>query len=134
MELCRNLAYFIELMSILVEISTGLDGDIVIKSIPYKDIVDKLQTGDIVLFHGILRESILIQAIEGSIWSHVGMVVRIPGFDYPLLWESNILVNLEDVELHEAKKGPMLVPLYDRIKTDLENMDDVMFAVRYLVF
>lgn len=100
--------------------------------IPYKDIESKLQTGDIVLFHGVLRESRWIEAFEDSQWSHVGMVVRIPQYDGPVLWESNTLVNLPDVELHKAKTGPMLVPLYDRLKTDLDNRCDVMFAVRRL--
>ncbi|QJC52703.1 hypothetical protein HGI30_14780 [Paenibacillus albicereus] len=92
-----------------------------------------LQTGDLVFFHGIFRESVEIEIISRSEWSHVGMVVRLPGFDEALLWESTTTATLEDVEEHRIKTGPMLVRLRERIATDEAGRYDSRYAFRQLI-
>ncbi|PLT46725.1 hypothetical protein B8V81_0949 [Paenibacillus pasadenensis] len=91
-----------------------------------------LQTGDLVFFHGIFLESEEIEIISRSEWSHVGMVVRLPGFDEALLWESTTTETLEDVEQHRIKTGPMLVRLRERIATDEADRYDSRYAFRQL--
>ncbi|GKU25091.1 hypothetical protein [Clostridium folliculivorans] len=102
----------------------------------YDEVKDELKTGDLILFHGLLLSSQLNEIITRSQWSHVGMVVRpedigITKSDRLLLWESNILVNLPDVELKESKVGPMLVDLEARLITDVEDKKDNRFKIRY---
>jgi len=107
-----------------------------LKKANYDEIHATLQTGDLILFHGQLLPSELTEFLQQSKWSHVAMVVRPKdvGIDYPslLLWESNTLVNLEDVCLHRSKTGPMLVDLKSRIKTDKAKGYDNLFQVRDL--
>ncbi|MGG4142658.1 hypothetical protein ABEW34_05960 [Paenibacillus algorifonticola] len=102
------------------------------KRITYSEIEDQLQTGDILLCHSVIHESIIIEFIEGSPWSHIGMIVRLPQYDYPLLWESTTFDNIPDVLLGKTKNGPMLVPLHERLQTDVGNLWDPMFALRKL--
>ncbi|PQP83921.1 hypothetical protein C0Q44_04635 [Paenibacillus sp. PCH8] len=102
------------------------------KTIKYAEIEQRLKTGDMLLCHSVMHESIIIEFIEGSEWSHIGMIVRLPQYDYPLLWESTAFDNLQDVLLGKTKTGPMLVPLYERIRTDIDNLWDPMFAFRLL--
>lgn len=102
----------------------------------YEEIKDVLKTGDLILFHGVLLSSEINELIVRSEWSHVGMVIRpedigIEDSERLLLWESNTLVNLKDVELNEAKVGPMLVDLEQRLITDVKNNYDNKFRIRY---
>ncbi|EGG35438.1 hypothetical protein [Paenibacillus sp. HGF5] len=100
-------------------------------TVPYNEIEPKLQTGDILLAHGVAKGSLRIEALEHCPWSHVAMVVRAPN-DEVLLWESTSLDNLEDTWLHIKKSGPQLVKLRDRLSTDVSNHYDTMFAIRHL--
>ncbi|QOS78765.1 hypothetical protein JNUCC31_29420 [Paenibacillus sp. JNUCC31] len=102
------------------------------RTVKYAEIEPRLKTGDILLCHSVMHESIMIEFIEGSMWSHIGMIVRLPQYDYPLLWESTTFDNVKDVLLGKTKTGPMLVPLYERIRTDIDNLWDPMFAFRLL--
>ncbi|HEU4965358.1 MAG TPA: hypothetical protein VFV52_16145 [Bacilli bacterium] len=102
------------------------------KKVHYQDIVNTLQTGDLLLCHGLEVQSLRIQALEGSMWSHVGMIVKLPEFDEPLLWQSYPLDTIPDVELHKIKAGPMLVPLHTQLVSAVEEMHDSMFAIRHL--
>lgn len=102
----------------------------------YEEIKAELKTGDIILFHGMSLSSEIDELLTGSEWSHVGMVIRpedigISEFKRLLLWESNTLVNLKDVELNEAKTGPMLVDLEQRLITDVTDKKDNKFRIRY---
>lgn len=102
----------------------------------YEEIKDELKTGDLILFHGMLLSSRVNELLTGSQWSHVGMVIRpvdigLSSSKRLLLWESNTLVNLKDVELDEAKIGPMLVDLEQRIITDIKDRKDNKFQIRY---
>ena len=91
------------------------------QAVPYEHLRPGLQTGDLVLFHGLDLESALIEFLEHSQWSHVGMVVRLPCLNYPLLWESTPLHFLTDPLLHQAKSGPRLVSLDDRLRLSLDR-------------
>lgn len=105
--------------------------------VKYDKIKDLLNTGDLILFHGTLRASEMIEFAEQSKWSHVGMVIKsqdigINDSDKLLLWESNTLTNLNDEILKNVKTGPMFVDLYRRLLTDLEDKYDNVFEIRYL--
>jgi hypothetical protein len=103
------------------------------QAIPYLRIRERLQTGDLVLFHGLDLESEIIEIFEHSLWSHVGMVVRMPCLDYPLLWESTPLHFLTDPLLHRPKSGPRLVCLDDRLALSLDKGLYDRFMVRPLL-
>lgn len=107
-----------------------------LKKVSYSEICQSFKTGDLILFHGELRSSELTEILQGTMWSHVAMVINPKdiGFDYPrlLLWESNTLVNLKDVTMDKAKVGPMLVDLEERIQSDKNDGYDNIFQVRYI--
>lgn len=106
------------------------------KQMPYTDIVPQLQTGDLILFSGRYSLSKMVQKLEGSPWSHVGMVVRLPGIKEPLLWESTVLINLPDVIELDYIPGPKLVHLLDRLQTygqDVTPYEPPVYAWRPLV-
>lgn len=98
----------------------------------YNQIADRLETGDLLFCHGVVRSSLLVEKLEDCEWSHVAMVVRTDDGDN-LLWESTTADNLQDVRLHVQKTGPQLVRLIDRIETDVSNGTDTAFAIRKLV-
>lgn len=81
----------------------------------YNEIRNDLKTGDIVLFAGKGLISWLIQKITNNQYSHVGMVLRIDGFDFVTIWESTILGDTPDI-FHQKKKGVQIVQLSKRIK------------------
>ena len=83
----------------------------------YADMRGNLKTGDLVLFSGKGRISRLIQFGTASKWSHVGMVVVLPEFDFVLLWESTTLSSLRDIVSGKARKGVQLVALSERLRT-----------------
>jgi len=102
-------------------------------------ILDDLKTFDIILMHGTMIGSRLIELIEFNKWSHVAMVVR--GEDiglhddkHPvLLWESTDYTNLKDRTIKkEGQTGPMLVGLCERIRVSSKNKTNSLTAVRYL--
>ncbi len=103
------------------------------KATPYRRIRENLQTGDLVLFHGLDLESEIIEIFEHSLWTHVGMVVRMPCLDYPLLWESTPLHFLADSILHRTKSGPRLVCLDDRLALSIDKGLYDRFMVRSLL-
>jgi len=76
-----------------------------------KEITGLVTTGDIVLFSGRGFISRLLQFCQWSRWSHVGMVVRLPQFHHPLLWEATSLDFKGDVLLDKPVKGVRLVEL-----------------------
>lgn len=104
----------------------------------YSDIEGELRTGDIFLARGLRYISRFIETMSGSNWSHSGMVIRPSDIemDYPenapLLWESTNDDSVPDILTGESKKGPMLVPLQERIKKDAESNYYKVFGIRYL--
>jgi hypothetical protein len=107
--------------------------------LPYSDFFKNLQTGDIILMHGLYISSLVIEGIENCHWSHAAIailagdigVTDLPS-DTVLLWESNLAEVVEDVILKKVKDGPMLVKLEDRIVYNFFKKDDGDFAARKL--
>ncbi len=82
----------------------------------YSEIRNKLKTGDLVLFSGKGAFSDIIKYGTLSKWSHVGMVLKIPEYDFITVWESTTLSNVIDLDTAMPRKGVQLVPLSDRIQ------------------
>lgn len=76
----------------------------------------KLKTGDIVLFSGKGGISAGIKWATLSRWSHVGMIVVLPEYDFVTVWESTTLSSLVDLDTATPHKGVQLVPLSSRIE------------------
>ncbi len=81
----------------------------------YKEIRDELNTGDIVLFSGKGNISAGIKWATFSRWSHVGMVLKLPEYDFLALWESTTLSGIADLDTGMPRKGVQLVPLSERV-------------------
>jgi len=93
----------------------------------YKDIEAQLQTGDIILFKGLYYNNRGEKSVASD-WTHLGMIVRMPGNPSPLLWESTPLDNVPDTELGKKKSAAQLVPLNERLRTyEIE-----IYAIRFL--
>ncbi|KAA9002421.1 hypothetical protein F4V43_13465 [Paenibacillus spiritus] len=104
--------------------------------LPYAEIQSGLQTGDLILFSGQYEISKKVEKLEGSPWSHVAMAVRLPEFQYPLLWESTALTDLPDETYQDHIPGPKLVKLEDRLRSygsDVVPYVPPRYAVRPLV-
>lgn len=93
-------------------------GFIMGNSVTFSSIKDELNTGDIILFHGPSAESKLIEKLDKSPFSHVGIVVRLEETDHnrPLLWESSTIQDLIDFETDQARSGVHLVDLEGVLK------------------
>lgn len=93
----------------------------------------QLRTGDIVLFSGKGGISAGIKWATLSRWSHVGMVLVLPEYDFVTIWESTTLSNITDLDTKEPRKGVQLVPLSARIENyggeiALRQLKDVDFG------
>ena len=102
---------------------------------PFSELATEMRTGDLILFSGRYEESELIEKLERSPWSHVGMVVRLTDDEQPLFWESTTLTNLADEIFHDHLQGPKVVNLYQRMKQygrDLRPYVPAQFAYRKL--
>lgn len=88
----------------------------------YADVRRELKTGDIVLMGGTSIFSRAIRMLTGSMWSHVGMVMKIDEPDILLLWESTTNGHDEDVQTGEIKRGVQLVPLSKRVRDHTGNL------------
>jgi hypothetical protein len=107
----------------------------------WDEVKPSLQTGDVILQHGVYPSSLMIEGLEQSEWSHIGMVVlatdigldpkKVPALLY---WESNDLTNLPDVVTGKIKPagGPMLVDLELRLSTNAAQTIDMAFNLRQL--
>jgi len=91
----------------------------------YRDIRDRLKTGDILLFSGKSRISEGIKFFSKSKWSHVGMVYR---FYSPLdpqgsifCWESTTLCDVKDADTGKLTKGVQRVELSERLERCFAN-------------
>ncbi|WP_291862445.1 hypothetical protein [Marinilabilia sp.] len=104
----------------------------------YQSIKNDLQTGDLMLMHGMHFSSNCIEALEGSCWSHVGIVVLAEdigldvGLDNVLFWESDTETPVIDVIKGIPKSGPMLVRLSERLKYNFTHGEDSKCAIRHL--
>jgi len=75
-----------------------------------------LRTGDLLLFSGRGFTSEVIRVFTRSPWSHIGMVVHLPGNPDPLVLESTTLSESSDVTLGCPVAGVALVPLADKLR------------------
>lgn len=95
----------------------------------FSNLKPSLQTGDIVLFKGV--DAHLFAGSGDTVnWTHVAMVVKLPGADEPLLWESTDLMTIEDKQFKRIKAGAQLVSMQERIKT----YDSDVYALRRLKY
>lgn len=83
----------------------------------FDELYPALKTGDLVLFSGQYQISKMVETLEHSMWSHVGMVFRPDPKGEVFFWESTALTNLEDEVMHDHLTGPKIVKLLDRLKT-----------------
>ena len=108
------------------------------REISYSEIKSSLKTGDLMLFHGVELSSKIIEIIEWSYWSHVGMDVipediGLKGKE-PLIFEATSSGdNIVDVINGEPKEGGvMLISLEERLNVDISNQYDTHFKVKYI--
>ena len=92
----------------------------------YKNIRNKLKFGDLVLFSSRGFVPALIKLGTLSKWTHIGMVISLPGFDGKLLFESTGLSKTKTID-GKIKKGVQISLLSSRI----EQFKGVI-AVRHL--
>ena len=83
----------------------------------YQNIRNDLKTGDLVLFAGRGLVSATIKYSTFSKWSHVGMIINMPEYDFVTVWESTTLSKAMDLETHAPRSGVQLVPLSARVRT-----------------
>jgi len=105
------------------------------EKVPFNDLAPTMQFGDLVLFNGKYEGSKVIEFFSRCEWSHVGMVVRLEGYEQPLIWEATSLTNIPDVIYHDNKTGVKLVDLRDRLAhygDDLKEYETADFAYRRL--
>lgn len=109
-----------------------------VREISYGEVKNNLKTGDLILCHGLELSSKIIELIEWSYWSHVGMVI-IPediGLEgkEPLIWEATASGDgIVDVINGKPKEsGVMLISLEERINTDISKHYDNHFKVKYI--
>ena len=79
-------------------------------------VASSLQSGDLVLFSGQGLASDVVRVFTRSVWSHIGMVVRVRGIDQPLLLESTNLSESRDVLQGKPVRGIGLVPFIDKVR------------------
>ena len=78
-------------------------------------VASSLRSGDLVLFSGQGLASDVVRVFTRSVWSHIGMVVRLRGIDQPLLLESTNLSESRDVLQGKPVRGIALVPFVDKV-------------------
>ena len=83
--------------------------------ISYSIIRNELKTGDLVLYSARGAFSDVIKYGTLSKFSHVGMVMRIPEYDFLTIWESTMPSNIDNLESSPPRMGVQLVPLSDRV-------------------
>lgn len=74
-----------------------------------------LETGDVLLFSGRGPVSAVIRVFTRSPWSHIGLVVRLPGYPEPLVLEAAGGGDSADLHLGRPVAGVTLVPLAHKL-------------------
>lgn len=97
----------------------------------FDQFTNRLNTGDIILFHGDSDFDKVTDYMECNPWAHVGMIIKGKN-DKIYLWESTIKSNVKDVIDHDTKGGPQLVFLKDRLTNDVAIKDHSGWAFRQL--
>lgn len=78
-------------------------------------LLQQVRTGDLLLFAGKSHASESIKWATGSRWSHVALVLRLPAYDFPCLYEATTDTDIPDLESGTARIGVQLVPLARRL-------------------
>lgn len=82
----------------------------------YSEVRGELKTGDIILFSGKGAFSDIIKFGTLSKWSHVGMILSMPDYNFLSIWESTTLSDVTDLDSGLPRKGVQLVPLSSRVQ------------------
>jgi hypothetical protein len=82
----------------------------------YYEVRADLKTGDLVFFSGKSAFSRAVQLFSASPWSHVGMVMNLPQYDFVCLYEATALYDLRDLDTGVFRDGVQLVPLSQRLE------------------
>ncbi|WP_226670661.1 hypothetical protein [Metabacillus litoralis] len=101
----------------------------------FNNLLPTFKTGDLILFSGQYSISKLVEKLENSMWSHVGMVIRPDPKGEVYFFESTALTNLQDEWFHDNKTGPKVVKLLDRLKSygqDVTPYETPQYALRSL--
>lgn len=103
----------------------------------YSELKKHLKTGDVVLMKGRYPSSHVIEAFEGSDYSHAALIVLasdlgLTSCEDVLLWESNVQTDINDVILNKPKSGPQLLNFHEKVLYDLEHKLDSKVAIRHL--
>ncbi len=99
--------------------------------VSFDQFTNRMNTGDIILFHGDSEFDGVTDYLECNPWAHVGMIIK--GKNNKIyLWESTIKSNVKDIIDHETKGGPQLVLLKDRLTNDVAIKDHSGWALRQL--
>ncbi len=109
-----------------------------IREIAYSDVKESLKTGDLIMFHGVELSSKIIEIIEWSFWSHVGMVILpedigLSGKE-PLIWEATASGDgiVDVIDNRPKESGVMLISLAERIGVDVSKQYDTHFKIKYI--
>lgn len=69
------------------------------KPVPYKELREEIQPGDILMCSGTGIFSSMIQQATGSVWSHVGLILRLEAINRVMLLESVEPIGVRTVRL-----------------------------------
>ncbi len=78
--------------------------------------LEAVHTGDLVLFSGRGLASDTVRLFTRSYWSHIGLVLRLPGVPQPLVLESTTLSDSKDLFQQRPVRGIGLVPLLAKVQ------------------
>ena len=107
-------------------------------TVPYKEIIGDVKTGDLIFGRGMGWSSRVIEFFTGGKWSHVAMVIlpRDLGIesDKPLLWEATSVEGLDIATPPGGgkKKAAMLLWLEDRLTEYFESDFYKVMGLRFL--
>ncbi len=101
-------------------------------TIALEELEESGRTGDVLLFEGRRPEMRVMQKIQRSRWSHVGMLVRIPETGQLIVWESEPTSVVEEVLTNQRKSGPQGVPFRPRVLSSLHKGITAAFGYRRL--
>ncbi|MBS1536610.1 MAG: hypothetical protein JST20_02530 [Bacteroidetes bacterium] len=83
-----------------------------ISQVPYSSLVSQFQTGDIILFDGPSFESVVIEFVDKSPFSHVGIIVVDSSLSSkPLFWQSAGIKTMNDPLINGMRSGAQLLDL-----------------------
>jgi len=85
------------------------------RPVPFEDVVDILQTGDLLLFQGENRISVEIEIATGSRFSHCAMIIRHGLREVPMIWQAGPGGIVVDPSEHVKHGGAQLGDLREAL-------------------